>query len=160
MDRGTKNEIVVMNWLRDQGNKLIDFRQFRLAQRIDVDCGIESIDGDIVLAEIKSDQHIREKGNLCFEVHRLNHFAYGNWFYLGWGYRSPAQKLIVRNPKTNKVYVFLFMDLRAKIGRYVYQVGKDLETKILVYPTDKQKTTVNWLIPMEFLIDEFSMFQL
>ena len=48
--------------------QLYDFREFRLAQRIDVDCGIESIDGEIVLFELKSDKWISEQGNLFFET--------------------------------------------------------------------------------------------
>jgi len=148
MQKGITNEEIVYNWLKYKQDckEIIDFRDFRLAQRIDVDFGIETIDGDIVLAEIKSDIHIRDKGNLCFECNRINHYVKDKWFYLGWGWRSPARKLIVRNPTTSETYIFDFIDLRKRIGEYIAVVGKKLI--INIYETDKQKTTFNYLIPM------------
>lgn len=146
MQKGETNELIVYNWLIKNYKGIIDFRSFRLAQRIDVDFGIETIDGDIVLAEIKSDIHIRDKGNLCFEFKRINHFVKDKWFYLGWGWRSPARKLIVRNPATSETYIFDFLALRKRIGEYIAVVGKKLIINIT--ETDKQKTTFNYLIPM------------
>ena len=155
MKKGTENEEVILNWLKTFGKSIIDFREFRLAQRIDVDFGIETIDGKIILAEIKSDKWINETGNLCFECNRINHFVKDKWFYLGWGWRSPAQKLIIRNPETNKIFVFDFEELRKKIGEYVSQTGRNL--KMLIIETDKQKTTFNYLIPMNFLKEVYSI---
>ena len=151
MEKGKSNEEIILNWLKDNpsAKSVIDFREFRLAQRIDVDFGIETIDGNIVLAEIKSDKWIRESGNLLFEVFRINHFAKANWFYLGWGYRSPAQKLIDRNPGTGETFIFNFLGLRTFIGEYVLEIGKEL--RINITETDKQKTTFNFLIPMKLL---------
>ena len=149
MDKGIKNEEIIMNWLRRTAKDIIDFREFRLAQRIDVDFGIETIDGNIVLAEIKSDKWIKEEGNLCFECHRINHYVQDKWFYLGWGWRSPAQKLIIRNPNTGNTFVFDFLSLRKFVGSYVAQAGRNI--KMNITETDKQKTTFNYLIPMEKL---------
>ena len=149
MEKGIKNEEIILLWLKEIAKEIIDFREFRLAQRIDVDFGIETIDGKIVLAEIKSDKWIKESGNLCFECNRINHFVVEKWFYLGWGWRSPAQKLIVRNPETRETFIFDFMELRKTIGNYISKVGKNL--KINITETDKQKTTFNYLIPMQEL---------
>ena len=151
MQKGMKNEEIILEWLHGEtSNKgVIDFREFRLAQRIDVDFGVETIDGKIVLAEIKSDKWIKETGNLCFETMRINHFVDDKWFYLGWGWRSPAQKLIVRNPETNETYIFSFLKLRQMIGVYVAETGRNL--RINITETDKQKTTFNFLIPMNYL---------
>ena len=146
---GTENEQIILEWLKVRGNSIIDFREFRLAQRIDVDFGIETIDGNIVLAEIKSDKSIVETGNLLFECYRINHFVKDKWFYLGWGWRSPAQQLIIRNPITGEIFVFNFNRLRSFIGSYIADVGKQLRTCIV--ETDKQKTTFNFLIPMSKL---------
>lgn len=146
MQKGTENEEVILEWLRGFGRSVIDFREFRLAQRIDVDFGVETIDGNIVLAEIKADRWIGEDGNLLFECNRINHYAEDHWFYLGWGWRSPAQKLIIRNPETGDTFVFDFRKLRAFVGRHIGGVGKNLKTCIV--ETDKQKTTFNYLIPM------------
>ena len=148
---GVKNEDAVISWLnsRPQNRGIIDFREFKLAQRIDVDFGIESIDGEIVLLEVKSDKWIKESGNLCFEQHRINHFVPNKYFYLGWGWRSPAQKLLVRNPETGESFVFDFNYLRAQIARYISVNGKSC--RIAIVETDKQKTTFNLLIPMSEL---------
>jgi len=83
MEKGMKNEEIILLWLKEISKEIIDFREFKLAQRIDVDFGIETIDGKIVLAEIKSDKWIKEIGNLCFECNRINHFVPEKWFYLG-----------------------------------------------------------------------------
>jgi len=151
MEKGTKNENIIMDWLKTTNRAIVDFREFRLAQRIDVDFGIETIDGTIMLAEIKSDKWISQQGNLCFECHRINHYSFGNWFYLGWGWRSPAQKLIVRNPLSGDTFVFYFTGLREFIASYVAEQGRNFKTKINLVETDKQKTTFNWLIPMVIL---------
>ena len=148
MQKGTENEEIILAWLKQHAKEIIDFREFRLAQRIDVDFGIETIDGNIVLAEIKSDRHIRDEGNLLFEMNRINHLAENKWFYLGWGWRSPAQKLIVRNPKSGNTYVFDFFALRKKIGTYVAEQGK--LTRMSIVETDAQKTTFNLLIPLVY----------
>ena len=68
MKKGLANEDIILDWLKTLGKEVIDFREFRLAQRIDVDFGIETIDGKIVLAEIKSDKWISEQGNLLFDA--------------------------------------------------------------------------------------------
>jgi len=160
MARGTANEDVIMEWLRTAARDIIDFRDFRLTQHIDVDCGIESIDGDIQLAEIKSDKHLKQDGNLLFECFRVNHFVEEHWFYLGWGWRSPAQKLIIRNPYTGYTIVFDFTKLRHKIGRLIKQEGKPFKRRIDVVETDDQKTTFNFLLPLssvEGLFKEYSV---
>ena len=56
MKKGKQNEEIILRWLASNSEvrEIIDFRDFRLAQRIDVDFGITSVDGDIVLAEIKT----------------------------------------------------------------------------------------------------------
>jgi hypothetical protein len=140
------NEDIVLEWLKSSQRSVIDFREFRLAQRIDVDFGVETVDGQMVLAEIKSDRWISSTGNLCFENHRINHFATEHWFYLGWGWRSPAQKLIVRNPYSGDTYVFPFFALRRAVARHIYTLGK--RVNILIIETDEQKTTFNYLVPM------------
>ena len=171
MKKGKENEEILKQWLLSSQKikEIIDFREFRLAQRIDVDFGIETIDGNIVLAEIKSDNYISEKGNLCFEVYRINHYAKNNWFYLGWGWRSPAKMLIVRNPKTNTIFIFDFFKLRSFIGKWISEMGSKLmyetiKTKNgirtkhqIVIETDQEKTTFNYLIPMLDLKEYYSI---
>lgn len=149
MLKGKANEEFILEWLKHYAKEVIDFREFKLAQRIDVDFGIETIDGSIVLAEIKSDKWISENGNLCFEDHRINHFVENKWFYLGWGWRSPAQKLIIRNPESNNIFIFDFLNLRKEIANYISIIGRNLKQNIT--ETDKQKTTFNFLIPMKEL---------
>lgn len=149
MEKGKSNEEIIINWLKRSAKEIIDFREFRICQRMDMDCGIETIDGNMVLAEIKSDKWISESGNLCFECNRINHYVEDKWFYLGWGWRSPAQKIIIRNPESGDTFIFDFKKLRTFIGLYIDQVGKNL--KINITETDRQKTTFNYLIPMSYL---------
>lgn len=163
MGIGKANEEILFDWLRENNSirGIIDFREFRLTQRLDVECGIETIDKKIVLAELKADNFISESykkisnkivltGNLCFENNRYNHFIHPDkMFYLGWGWRSPAQKLIIRNPNTNETFVFDFNFLRKRIGNYIAEKGKKTET--IIVETDKQKSTLNLLIPMNYL---------
>jgi hypothetical protein len=156
MQTGTDNENIILLWLKSHAKEIIDFREFRLAQRIDVDFGIETIDGNIVLAEIKSDRWISATGNLCFENNRINHFVENKWFYLGWGWRSPAQKLIVRNPNNGETFIFNFLELRERIGQYIAENGKNL--RINITETDKQKTTFNFLIPMVSLKENYKKY--
>lgn len=159
MKKGSENEVIILEWLNSLYKNTLDFREFKLSQRMDIDFGIETWDGNIILAEIKSDHWISENGNLCFEVHRINHHVKNKWFYLGWGWRSPAQKLIVRNPNSKDTFVFEFDDLRQDVANYINKNSSELKTLraknnkdfILVVPTDKQKTTFNWLIPMQEL---------
>lgn len=155
MAKGTANEEIIMDWLRNAARDIIDFRDFRLTQHIDVDCGIESIDGDIQLAEIKSDKHLRQEGNLLFECFRVNHFVEERWFYLGWAWRSPAQKLIVRNPSSGYTIVFDFTQLRHKIGRLISSEGKLFKRRVDIVETDTQKTTFNFLIPLSLLHGQY-----
>lgn len=148
---GKETEEIIFTWLREthQGREIIDCRGFRVSQRMDVDFGVETIDGVMVLAEVKSDKWISGTGNLFFEFSRINHYVANKWFYLGWGWRSPAQKLIVRNPKIKETYVFDFFSLRKTTAEYIGNMGKN--TKIQIIETDKQKTTFGYLIPMEKL---------
>jgi hypothetical protein len=149
MTIGKNNEQIIYNWFQENYKDVIDFREFRLAQRIDVDFGIETIDGNILLLELKSDKWISERGNLCFEVHRINHYVENKWFYLGWGWRSPAQKIMIRNPNNGETFIFDFLNLRKEIAIIVGKLGKNLRTAIV--ETDDQKTTFNFLIPMDQL---------
>ena len=157
MKIGKSNEDIILTWLKTKAHEILDFREFRLAQRMDVDFGIETIDGEIVLAEIKSDKWIKEDGNLLFECNRINHFVKEKWFYLGWGWRSPAQKLIIRNPDSNEIFVFNFLELKKFVGEYISEVGTKLQTRII--ETDKQKTTFVYLIPMNRLKNLYTKFK-
>lgn len=149
MKVGKSNEEIILEWLKNNYKGVLDFRDIRLVQRADIDCGVETADGKIILAEIKSDKWISESGNFCFENHRINHFVKDKWFYLGWGYRSPAQFLIVRNPDSRETFIFDFSELRKSVGGHIANVGKNL--RIAIVETDKQKTTFNYLIPMPVL---------
>jgi hypothetical protein len=169
MEKGKSNEEIIFNWLGNFCKETMDFREYKLAQRLDVDCGIVSHDGEIVLAEIKSCNYISRDGNLCFEVNRINHHVKDKWFYLGWGWRSPAKHLIVRNPKTGDTFIFEFSKLRQAVASYVLKNGKKLMDEIKsakgrdfiqIVETDNQKTTFNYLIPMSYLEEKYKYYQI
>lgn len=148
MEVGKENEEIFKKWLESIGYKVIDLRESRLAQRYDVDFVSEK-DGKSTSVEVKSDKYIKEEGNLLFENHRIYHSKKDNWFYLGWGWRSAAEKLIIRNPNTNEAFIFCFSELRKFIGKYISEKGKDLIIEIT--KTDNKKTTFSYLIPMSEL---------
>lgn len=156
MKIGAETENKIMDWLKINNREILDFREFRLAQRIDVDFGIETMDGSILLAEVKSDKWINENGNFLFEWNRINHYVENKWFYLGWGWRSPAQYLIVRNPESCETFIFNFVHLRKFVALYVNKMGKNLKFSII--ETDKQKTTFCILIPMKELSHLYKKF--
>ena len=161
MEKGKKAEEIVFNWLKinPYSKQVIDTREFRFSQRLDVDCGIEDMHGRIVLGEIKSDKWLG-KGNILFETHRINHYV-SPYFYLGWGWRSPAERLYYYSPDLNSVYVFLFNDLRKRIAELIGNTNiNTIKTWIKVVGTDDQKTTFNLVIPDELLKETFKIYKI
>jgi hypothetical protein len=146
MQKGRIGEAAVLEWLRksQSAREIIDMREFRISQRLDVDCGIETLDGALVLAEIKTDYNLGKTSNFLFELFRINHFVEADKvFYLGWAFRSPAKYLLYYSPNENVVYCFTFKSIREIIGKYISKT----KPQINITPTDEQKTTFNILIP-------------
>lgn len=146
MQKGRIGEAAVLEWLRksQSAREIIDMREFRISQRLDVDCGIETLDGALVLAEIKTDYNLGKTSNFLFELFRINHFVEADKvFYLGWAFRSPAKYLLYYSPNENMVYCFTFKSIREIIGKYISKT----KPQINITPTDEQKTTFNILIP-------------
>ena len=156
MAKGKLNEDIILAWLRehDRSKEVLDFREFRLAQRIDVDFGIETIDGGIVLAEVKSDDYLGKTGNIFLELFRINHFVKPeHHFYLGWFYRTPALKLIVRNPESGLTYIIRFDALRNCFAHWVEQSPREITNRLVAVSTDKQKTTYGIKFPSEKVME-------
>jgi len=164
MKKGKKAEEIVIDWLKNlkgQVINVIDFREWRLTRRLDVDCGIETINKNIILAEIKSDIHLGKSNNFLFEFMRINHFVLADSiFYLGWAFRSPAKYLLYYSPYENSVYRFEFGNIRSQIGRYISSCHPKSKPRIDVIFTDKQKTTFNLLIPKEFFEGLYNKYNL
>jgi len=159
MQKGRAGEVVVLEWLKKSpfAKEIIDMREFRISQRIDVDCGIETLDGALLLAEIKTDYNLGKTGNFLFEFFRINHYAKADKvFYLGWTFRSPAKYLLYYSPNENIIYHFTFRDIRETIGKYVAKV----KPQIIVVPTDERKTTFNILIPQSVFNGKVQRFKL
>ena len=72
MQKGRIGETAVLEWLNKSqaAKEIIDMREFRISQRLDVDCGIETLDGALVLAEIKTDYNLGRTNNFLFELFR------------------------------------------------------------------------------------------
>jgi hypothetical protein len=160
MKKGTINEDVYIEWREKMGYKVVDNRDKRFEQFNDVDFAVVNSEGIQVTEEIKSDKNIGEFKNLFFESERIYHFAKEdeNRIKIGWGWRSSAQKLIVRNPETGEIFVFNFQKLRKAVNDYIKRVGRSLEIKCI--ETDKTKTTIGYLIHMysEEMIDIYEKF--
>ena len=149
MLKGKENEVIILRYLQKRYAEVLDFRGYTSYQDGDVDFGLVNKEGKKVLLEIKSDKWISERDNLCFEDHRINHYVLGGWFYKGWGWRSKADWLIIRNPLSGDTFIFNAMKLRTEVGKYIGRIGKDLRQTIV--ETDERKTTFNYLIPMKEL---------
>lgn len=162
MEKGKKAEDIIFAWLKTSpyAGQIIDTREFRFSQRLDVDCGIEDMHGRVVLGEIKSDAWLGKSGNILFELFRINHFV-PPFHYLGWGWRSPAERLFYYSPYKQAVYVFKFCEMRKRIGEIVSKTDPCiLQGWFRVIPTDRQKTTINLLIPEKELAGTFRVFSL
>lgn len=146
MKKGTVNEQKIINWLKKLNYNVDDLRYNTEQQRKDIDFRVWNSSRNFTL-EAKSDIYIQEDKNFLFENQRINHYQVKNWNYQGWGWRSEQDFLIVRNPKTNEQYIFNFLRLRTFMGEYIQDQGKKI--KISIVETDEQKTTFNFLIPME-----------
>lgn len=125
-----------------------DTRNLRVLQEADVDCIVHLMDGQLFLAEIKSDRHLGVSGNVLFELLRINHTCREDRaLVLGWTFRSPAKWLLYYSPTRKSIYMARFADLRAVFQRYSREVRKGLRLDIV--PTDSLKSTVNALVPWE-----------
>jgi hypothetical protein len=159
MQKGKSGEEIVLDWLRKNSftKEIIDMREFRISQRLDVDCGIETLEGALVLAEIKTDYNLGRTNNFLFEAFRINHFTDADKvFYLGWTFRSPAKYLLYYSPNENVIYRFSFKDIRETIARYI----ANNRPQINITPTDEQKTTFNILMPQAIFKGKVQRFKL
>lgn len=119
MDKGKFAETTILKWLRDFPDVLEveDYRSLRAMQRTDVDCGICFVEGDIILAELKSDKYLKMGGNVVFEYLRINHTAPPDRAcVLGWTARTPAKWVLYYTPLEQSVYRF-----KTEVLRNVFQ---------------------------------------
>lgn len=163
MQAGKKAENIVMQWLREQPWTIgvDDLRPLRIMQEADVDCTIKTADGRITLAEIKSDKHLGISKNVLFEALRINHTCVADKAVtLGWSARSPAKWLLYYAPSVQKIYQMTMDDLRRACQKYTNEVRK--RAFIDYVPTDNIKSTVNILIPKEYVesMDSFKIHDL
>ncbi|MBN1287861.1 MAG: hypothetical protein JXB47_20855 [Anaerolineae bacterium] len=155
MAAGRQAEEIVIAWLHDRPQVLgvDDFRALRVVQEYDVDVGIKTADGRTLLAEIKSDRHLGKTGNVLFELLRINHTCHTDHAgALGWSLRSPATWLLYYAPAAGQVWQCRFDSFRRVFQHYTHQVRTDSAEflrRSRVVLTDRIKTTVNLLIPLE-----------
>lgn len=148
-ERGRKSEDIVINFLKKRPDVLgvLDFRDLRVVQEIDVDIAIKTADGLVTLAEIKSDAHLGVTGNVLFESIRVNHTCDTDYcITLAWGGRTPAKYILYHAPNVNKIYQFRTDLFRKAMQRYTQRVRN--KSYIDVVPTDVIKSTINFLIPI------------
>lgn len=164
MEIGKLGEEIVIEFLKKRPNVLgiIDLRDIRVVHEIDVDIAIRLYQGQICLAEIKTDTYLGQIGykrrkNVINEVWRINHNSLPKYAgYLGWIFRSPAEFLIyyapnciIRNHLKPAIYIATFDNMRKILQNYTK--GKH---EITVVQTDEGKTTYNILIPEQEYLDQ------
>jgi hypothetical protein len=161
MELGRKGSNIVLDWLcqRPQVIGVIDWRDVKVVQEIDVDFAIKTRDGRIVLAEVKTDSHLGVSGNVLFEVLRLNHRApLEHCLTLGWGGRSPAQYFLLYAPVPHVIYQCKAADFRQVFQSYTGKTRK--QTRLTWVNTDDVKSTLNVLIPWKYCKDIFTIHRL
>ncbi len=152
MARGKTTELVVMQWLKDISvvERVEDLRSDTAMQRADIDCRIYCTGGRIILAEIKSDRHLGKSGNFLFEVLRINHTSRSERAVtLGWSARSQAELLLMHNPGINILDQILMSEHRQAFQNATAEMRGDIKRDYV--PTDKIKSTYNFLIPERFV---------
>lgn len=152
MTIGKENEEKVINYLIDECNvrnteHYIDVRDLKEHQDDEVDLIIKGSK-----FEIKGDKHINSKGNLFFETQRVNHFSKTHPTSDGWGWKSKADLLVVRNWETGETFIFDFKELRERV-QILHSDYSGNRLQMTVVETDKVKTTYGLLIPMRHLRD-------
>lgn len=151
MQVGKAGEKIVIDYLR-QSPSIIgvkDWSEVKEVQEADIDCAIKTIDGNILLAEIKTDNYLGATGNILFEILRINHTCDPQYsLTLGWSGRTPANYIIYYGPNINQMYVFKTSDLRRAMQKYTAENRK--QSKISIVETDNIKTTLNILIPIKY----------
>lgn len=155
MQAGRTGEEIVMKFLRTLPSveSVTDYRNLGTAQQDDVDICILFTSGRTELAEIKSDKHMREGGNVLFEVLRINHTVRESFkaCVLGWSARSTAKYVFYYAPSESRIYQCALADLRLSFQRYTQTARKT--TRFAFVETDKIKSTLNVLIPWEYCKD-------
>jgi hypothetical protein len=152
MKTGRIAEEKIMVWLTAQPWVLgvDDLRSFRALREADVDVSVRLTDGRATLAEIKSDRWLGVKGNMLFEVLRINHTCDPvHAVTLGWSARSPAQWLLYYAPSKGLLYRVKMDDFRLACQTYTNEMRKN--TLLNYVPTDNLKSTITILIPEKYV---------
>lgn len=161
MAEGRKAEEIVMAFLKKRPEiiGIEDWRELRAVHEADVDCAITTTDGRVTLAEIKSDRHLGQSGNVLFEVLRINHTCRPDRAcVLGWSARSPATYFLYYAPSVNSIYQCRCDELRRAFQEYTKEERQD--TRTCWVNTDSIKSTVNVLIPWEYCKAVFAVHKL
>lgn len=160
MDKGKFGENVIMRWLQDFPDVLEveDYRQLKPLQKADVDCAIYFVEGDVLLAEIKSDKNLKFGGNVTFEYLRVNHTAPPERACtLGWTARTPAKWVLFYAPSEGYVYRFHTDVMRSVFQSYTRDMRPTHggwfsslpELKMYWVSTDSIKSTLICCLPLE-----------
>jgi hypothetical protein len=153
---GEHAEKIIKDWLERSDFTIVDCRCDKEYQEKEIDYKIV-VNDTFVTAEIKSDYHLGETDNVLFEVLRINHTASPEHaMKIGWSARTEADRLLFYAPQSNKIYKISTDDYRKTMQEYTEEVRA--ETSITFVETDNIKSTINFLIPMEYFKDRFEVF--
>lgn len=113
--------------------------------------------GNVHLIEVKTDSRINETGNIPFEFLRIYFRDFTT--YEGWGFRSEATGLIIKEDKSTVIYCFDFASLREDVRKYLLKIKGKVRVatvmsnsqEIITEPSSKNdiKLTFNLLIPLK-----------
>lgn len=150
MDEGRVAERIVAGWLASEyDGRVISVVDDPEWQEREVDFLVTSPTRRTALTvEAKSDRHIANSGNVLFELARVHHTA-STVAYNGWSVFSQAELLVVYCPPASSLYVMRMQHLREGLQAYCRAVRGAM--RVIVTPTDTDRTTINVLIPMDYV---------
>lgn len=155
MAAGQQAEEIVMSYFKHRSDveKIIDCRLNPERQDQEIDFDVFLKNGKKIFVEVKSDAYLGKSGNILFEFARINHTVVDTLFSirLGWSARSRATHFVYYAPSCHSLYFVQVFRLREAMQKYTLKERK--QTRIDYVATDSIKSTLNILIPIEYVKD-------
>lgn len=153
MADGNIAEDIVMQYLQKEPNvsSVIDCRNNKERQEQEIDYEVLLTNGKKIFVEVKSDSYLGKSRNILFEFARINHTVLDLAFCIvrGWSVRSTATHFFYYAPSVNSIYIIKPNRLREAMQKYTKEHRKN--AKISYVATDDIKSTLNILIPIEYV---------
>lgn len=145
---GKENEEVILSWLKSlpKVKEVFDVREDEDKHDEDIDFVALFSNGEVNRIEVKRHEGMTKADYLVFQSHKIYKRYPGNEFIVGWGWRSTADTLMVRDSDSKNCYVFSMGHLKSKISSLATK-GKIQ----LLYMDMGKCIAYNYIVPLKFL---------